>query len=52
MRLSHFFVDRPIFAAVMSIIVTLVEADRGRAFWRPRIGRGAGRTRQDKSAQT
>src|SRR5215472_2112531 len=24
MRFSHFFVDRPIFAAVMSIIVTLV----------------------------
>ena len=26
MRLSHFFIDRPIFATVMSIIITLVGA--------------------------
>ena len=26
MKLSHFFIDRPIFAAVISIIITLVGA--------------------------
>ena len=28
MRFSHFFIDRPIFAAVLSILITLVGADR------------------------
>ena len=31
MRFSHFFVDRPIFAAVLSVIVTLVGAISYRA---------------------